>query len=75
MKLDRERWEAGKNWRAHLLRCALLAALLPWAFHTLWRPSVPASSRWGWVEFFSILSLAVMGQTFRAWRALRRVSR
>ena len=75
MKMDREQLEALGSWRSHLLRCALLAALPVWAFHTLWRPSVPSYSRWGWIEFFGILSLVAIGRAFQAWRALRRISR
>jgi len=73
--MDGERDLALKDWRRQLWRCGLVAVLLVWAGTKLARPSVPVSSRWGWVAFFGILSVGLAARTFLAWRRLRQFSR
>lgn len=75
LEMETVRREARAAWRKQIVRSALLALLLAWAFHSLSRPSVESSSRWGWLIFFSILAVAQAARTLLAWRRLRGVLR
>jgi hypothetical protein len=75
MDHDQDLRNARSKLRVNLARSLFAVALSLWALRIVQRQSVPAYSRWGWIEFFSIVTFGVLLRTALSWRAYRTVSR